>query len=136
MTELLDAVKGSPLLLAFLVVGGFVVYAVERLCGANGPVTLMLRAWQDRELRKLRREATLRAEQRRIEVEARSDREHDLLDQLAALRTELGEARRQLDRAHRQRVGSMPTLPVPRADDGPPTAPLRRESARRAPPGR
>ena len=70
MTELLDAVKGSPLLLAFIVVGGFLVYAVEKLGGLDGPITRAVRAWQDRELNRLRREALLRAEQARIEREA------------------------------------------------------------------
>ena len=129
MSELLDAVKGSPLLLAFLVVGGFLVYAVERLGGLDGPVSRALRAWQDRELRALRREAMVRAEQRRIEAEERGDRERDLLAQLA-------QARRERDAALAQLAQHPPRPRHSGPDEGPPTNPLRRESARARPPGR
>lgn len=90
MTELLNAVKGSPLLLAFIVVAGFLVYAVEKLGGVNGPISRAVAAWQNRELNKLRREALLRAERRRIEAEGESE-------QMRALRTEVEWLRRETD---------------------------------------
>lgn len=144
MTELLRAAEGSPLLLAFLVVGGFLSYAVERLCGAAGPAVRLARVWRDRELRKLRHEALVRAERRRIDREDAAAVEADLIEQrdhlrrrvrdLADERDQLG---RQLDLAHRRLSAARPTLPVPRLDgDDPDTAPLRRESARHLVPGR
>jgi len=93
--ELLDAVKGSPLLLAFLVVGGFLVYAVEKLGGLDGPITRGVRAWQDRELNRLRREALLRAEQRKLDAEQESA-------VVAGLRTEVEWLTRERDDQRRR----------------------------------
>lgn len=126
--ELLTAVKGSPLLLALLVGGWFAVYAVERLGGLDGPVSRLLRAWRDRELTRLRREALVRAEQRRIDAAERSDRERELL-------VELYRARRERDDALRQ-LGEAPRWAPPAPRDEAPTAPLRRETARAPTPRR
>jgi hypothetical protein len=133
MTELLRAAEGSPLLLAFLVVGWFLSYAVERLCGSNGPAVRLVALWRDRELRRLRHEALVRAERRRLDHEAASAREADLLTNLdhlrrrvAQLTAERDELRARIERRHR--------LPQPRGD--PDTEPLRRESAHRLVPGR
>lgn len=131
MTELLRAAEGSPWLLAFLVVGGFLSYAVERLCAAAGPATRLLRAWRDRELRELRREALVRAERRRIDREDATAREAELLDEVAHLRRQVHALT-----AERDRDGCR--VPHPRRAE-PDTAPMRgrrRESARPALPPR
>jgi hypothetical protein len=94
VSELLDAVKGSPLLLAFIVVGGFLVYAVEKLGGLDGPITRALRAWQDRELNRLRREALLRAEQRKLDTEQESAVIARLRAEVAWLNRERADQRR------------------------------------------
>lgn len=86
--ELLDAVKGSPFLLAFLVILGAVVWAAEKIGGVNGPVTRAWNSWQNRELNRIRREALLRAERRKIAEEERSGQVADLSAQVAALRAE------------------------------------------------
>jgi hypothetical protein len=144
--ELLRAAEGSPLLLAFLTVGGFLSYAVERLCGSNGPATRLLHAWRDRELRELRREALLRAERRRIDRDEATAREAEQLAELTHLRRRVIELTgdrdtllREVEHANRRASAAHPTLPVPRLADDPVTAPLhrrRRESARPPPPGR
>lgn len=93
MTELLDAVKGSPLLLAFVVVIAALVYAVEKLGGVNGPISRAVAAWQNRELNKLRREALYRAERRRIDAEAEGEQVRDLRTEVGWLRHEAADYR-------------------------------------------
>jgi hypothetical protein len=116
--DLLLSAAEEPLLLAVLVVGGFAVWAVERLSGANGPLTRAVRAWQERELRKLRRERAVDEERRRA---ARADRDA----RVDELEGEVEWLREQLRRA---RSG--------RPSQGPETSPLRRNSARPPPPPR
>lgn len=53
MSDLLKAAADSPLLLAFLVVGGFAVWAIEKLGSVNGPLSRAFAAWQRRELRRI-----------------------------------------------------------------------------------
>jgi hypothetical protein len=114
--ELLDGAKDSPLLLAVLVIGGFVVWAIERLSGANGPLTRALQAWQERELRRLRRERAV-AEERRAGEQAREDA------RVAELESEVAWLREQLARRRRGEPEQPPdTEPLRRAD--------RRNSAR------
>jgi hypothetical protein len=92
-SELLQAASGSPFLASVVVLGGFAVWAVERLSGANGPLTRAFRAWQDRELRRLRRERAL-DEERRAGEQARVDaRVAELEDEVAWLREQLRRAR-------------------------------------------
>jgi hypothetical protein len=110
--DLLLSVAEEPMLLAILVVGGFVVWAVERLSGTNGPATRALRAWQERELRRIRRERAVE-EERRAAEQAREDA------RVAELESEVRWLREQLRRA---RTGE-PEQP-------PDTEPLRRNSAR------
>ncbi len=112
MIDLLLSAAEEPLLLAILVVGGFVVWAVERLSGANGPLTRAVRAWQDRELRRLRRERAVQAEQRAARQEQADAR-------VTELETEVEWLREQLQRARRGEPSQ-----------GPDTSPLRRNSAR------
>lgn len=96
MTDLFNAAKGSPLLyvaLAGLVIG---VYLVEHLCGINGPLTRAWAAWNDRELRHLRRDALILAERRRIQTEEEQGRVGDLTRQVADLRAVVAEQGREL----------------------------------------
>jgi hypothetical protein len=122
VTELLAAASGSPLLLAIVVVGGFAVWAVERLAGVDGPVTRAVRAWQQRELRRLQREANLSAARRQLAQVADDARVAELEDEVAWLREQLRRTRR-----------GEPELP-------PDTEPIpgigRRNSPRRPPPPR
>jgi predicted RNase H-like nuclease (RuvC/YqgF family) len=107
VTELLTAAASSPLLLAFLVVLGGLVWAVERLSGANGPLTRAIRAWQERELRRLRRERALREEQRAARQEESDAR-------VVELEREIEWLREQLDRARSGRPELHPaTEPIP-----------------------
>lgn len=86
MTDLLNAAKGSPLIFGALVVIGVAVYAVEHLCGLNGPLTRLWAAWNERELRRLRRDALILAEKRRMQTEEEQGRVGDLTRQVADLR--------------------------------------------------
>lgn len=93
-TDLVAAAADSPLLLAVLVIGGFVVWAVERLAGVNGPITRAVRAWQERELRRLQREADLSAARRRVARETEDARVAELEDEVEWLREQLRRRRR------------------------------------------
>lgn len=89
LTELLANAEAVPWLSAVLVGLGAAVWVVERVAGLSGPATALTRAWRDRELRKLRREALLRAERRRIEALDEAGRISDLSAELSELRTEV-----------------------------------------------
>jgi hypothetical protein len=90
LTELLTYAEGtSPWLVTALVILGAVGYATERATGLVGPITKLLAAWRDRELRKLRREALIRAERRRIEQEEESARLSALREEVQWLRAEV-----------------------------------------------
>lgn len=107
LAELLGAAAGSPLLLAFLVILGGSVWAIERLSGANGPLTRALRAWQERELRRLRRERAVDAERR-----ARAQEQEDA--RVAELEREVEWLREQLRRSRAGLVEQRPTTePIP-----------------------
>lgn len=122
MTDLLRAAVDEPILLAILVVGGFLVWAVERLAGVDGPVTRAVRAWQERELRRLQREADVSSARRRIERDAEDARVAELEDEVEWLREQLRRARR-----------GEPELP---ADTEPIPTQGRRNSPRHRPPPR
>jgi len=96
MIDLLLSAAKEPVLLAVLVVGGFLVWAAERLSGANGPLTRGVRAWQERELRRLRRERAVEDERRARERAGRDFR-------VAELEAEVGWLREQLRRAREGR---------------------------------
>lgn len=93
MGELLQYAKGSPFLLLVLVILGAVLYAAERILALSGPMSGLVRWWQNRELAKLKREAELRAERRRIQMEEESALLRDLRGQLAELETNVGRLR-------------------------------------------
>lgn len=159
---LVDAAKGSPRLLAAVVLVLLVVGAAERLFALSGPLTSVVRWWQGRTLSRLRREALIRAEQRRIEREQSKTREDDLLDRLADLdaevewlRLERADQRRRdrardtydramaayvYDLAGRARASGIPVDDPPRPPDLAPllveedTAPMRRVRRNPAPP--
>jgi hypothetical protein len=116
--DLLLSAAEEPVLLAFVVVSGFAVYAIERLAGANGPLTRAVRAWQERELRRLRRERAVQAEQRAARQEQADARVAELEGEVEWLREQLRRARRG------------------EPSQGPDTSPLRRNSARPPPPRR
>jgi hypothetical protein len=107
LADLLAAAASSPLLLAFLVVLGGLVWAIERLSGANGPLTRGFRAWQDRELRRLRRERAVREEQR-------AARQEDADARVAELESEVDWLREQLRRTRAGQPEQPPTTePIP-----------------------
>lgn len=93
LTELLAATRGIPWLAGGLLLLGTVSFAVERVAGLSGPATAVARAWSNRELRKLRREALLRAERRRLHAEEESAVVADLRGQLAHLSAEVASLR-------------------------------------------
>lgn len=102
MTDLFNAAKGSPLMFAALFLLGVGVYLTEHLCGVNGPLTRLWAAWNDRELRRLRRDALVLAERRSIQAAEERGRVGDLTQQLADLRALVHEQGRDLAAA-RQR---------------------------------
>lgn len=118
MIDLLLSAAEQPVLLAVVVLAGFAVWAIERLSGANGPFTRAVRAWQERELRRLRRERAVEDERRARERAGRDAR-------VAELEVEVEWLREQLRRARRGEPSQ-----------GPDTSPLRRNSARPPPPRR
>jgi hypothetical protein len=91
--ELLKYAQGSPFLLLCLVVGGALLYAAERIFALSGPMSGLVRWWQNRELSKLKREAELRAERRRIQLEEESAVMADLRAQVAELSAEVARLR-------------------------------------------
>jgi hypothetical protein len=103
--EVLAAVGDVPWLAVGLLGLGTLSWAVERIAGLRGPVTLLHHAWTDRELRRLRREAHLRAERRRITAEEESAVMADLRSQVADLAAEIARLRatvRAAEDHHRQ----------------------------------
>lgn len=125
MSDLLKAAAGSPLLLTILVVVGALVWAIEKLGGVDGPLTRAVRAWQEREVRRIRRQQLVARERRALD-DAR----------VAELTDEVEWLRRRLDRYEdTSRLRAPVTgegrhaVPPPR---GPETAPIpgRRNSAR------
>lgn len=93
MTELLTHVQGVPWLVAALVILAAVVWAVEKVAGLSGPLTALGRTWSNRELRKLRREALIRAERRRITAEEEAALVAHLRTEVADLAAEVARLR-------------------------------------------
>jgi hypothetical protein len=124
VSDLLKATADSPLLLAFLVILGGLVWAIEKLADADGPITRLFRAWQEREVRRLRRQQLVDRERRA----ARDARVEELESEVAWLRGQLDDARQSLP----PRAPVRP-LPRPRAHE-PATTPIprSRNSARGA----
>jgi hypothetical protein len=93
LADVLAATKGLPWLASALLTLGLVSFVVERFAGLSGPATAIARAWRDRDLRKLRREALLRAERRRLAAEEESAVVVDLRAQLAHLTEQVASLR-------------------------------------------
>jgi hypothetical protein len=94
VTELLRLAEGHGGWVSAVLLGlGVLGYATERFTGLAGPATRLVTIWRDRELRKLRREALLRAERRRIEQEEESARFSALRDEVQWLRAEVARLR-------------------------------------------
>jgi hypothetical protein len=95
LTDLMQYAEGSPLLLAALVIAGAGLAVIERVFALSGPITKVMGWWEGRELSRLRREAVVRAEKRRIEREEQDGRVADLEAALADLRAEVEWLRRE-----------------------------------------
>jgi hypothetical protein len=93
VSELLGAAKDFPVLLVALIVIGGTLYAAERVFALSGPITKLIDAWRNRELARLRREALLRAERRRLQLEEENAVMADLRTQLTDLTREVGRLR-------------------------------------------
>jgi hypothetical protein len=93
VSELLGAAKDFPVLLVALIVIGGTLYAAERVFALSGPITKLVSAWRNRELARLRREALLRAERRRLQLEEENAVMADLRTQLTDLTREVGRLR-------------------------------------------
>jgi hypothetical protein len=105
VTELLAAAKDFPVLLVALVVVGGALYAAERLFALSGPLTKLAAAWRNRELARLRREALIRAERRRLQMEEESAVMANLRAEVAELSAEVARLRgavRDAEEQHRR----------------------------------
>ncbi len=83
--------ESAPWLASGLLALAAAVYTVEKVTGLVGPATKVAAWWHEREVRKLRRAAKLRAEQRRIETEEETAK-------VAALRAEVDWLRQEVRR--------------------------------------
>lgn len=93
MTDLIGLAKGAPALALALAIFSAALYATERLLALTGPATRFVRWWRGRELSRLRREAEVRAEQRRIQREEEDAVMADLRTQVAGLSQEVARLR-------------------------------------------
>jgi hypothetical protein len=105
VSELLAAAKDFPVLLAALITVGGILYAAERLFALSGPLSKLVNAWRGRELTRLRREALLRAERRRLQMEEESAVIANLRAEVADLSAEVARLRgavREAEAHHRR----------------------------------
>jgi hypothetical protein len=93
VSDLITLARGTPALALALAVLAAVLYLVERVFALSGPMSKLLRWWSGRELARLRREAELRAERRRIQMEEDSAVMADLRHQVRELTTEVARLR-------------------------------------------
>lgn len=93
MGDLIGLVRGVPGLAITLAAVSAVLYGAERLFALSGPITKLVAAWHGRELARLRREAVVRAEKRRLQMEEESATLADLRDQLRGLTQEVARLR-------------------------------------------
>lgn len=98
MGDVFAAAKDFPVLLAALITVTGLLYLAERVFALSGPITKLVAAWRNRELARLRREALVRAERRRLQLEEENAVMADLRTQVAELMREVG--RLQIGRAH------------------------------------
>jgi hypothetical protein len=127
VSDLLKAAADSPLLLTFLVILGGAVWAVEKLGGVNGPISRAVKAWQNRELRRLERERLI------------DDRRRELRDaRIADLESEIAWLRQQLDQRPALPARAVHPITAPRHVRVPATLPIprARNSARATAPNR
>jgi hypothetical protein len=97
--EIAAAAEGVPWLAGTALALGATSWAVEKVAGLTGPATTIVRLWTERDLRRLRREALLRAERRRLDTEEESAVMADLRAQIAHLSDEVGRLRATVRRA-------------------------------------
>jgi hypothetical protein len=93
VSELLAAAADFPVLVAALVVVGGLLYLAERLFALSGPMSKLVSAWRNRELARLRRDALVRAEKRRLQMEEESAVMADLRAQVQELTGEVARLR-------------------------------------------
>jgi pimeloyl-ACP methyl ester carboxylesterase len=93
VSELLAAAADFPVLVAALVVIGGLLYLAERLFALSGPMSRLVRSWRNRELARLRRDALIRAEKRRLQMEEESAVMADLRAQVRELTGEVARLR-------------------------------------------
>lgn len=89
MSELLAAAADFPVLVVALVIVGGLLYLAERLFALSGPMSGLVNAWRNRELARLRRDALIRAEKRRLQMEEESAIMADLRGQVRELTAEV-----------------------------------------------
>lgn len=117
--ELAKLAEGAPWLASGLLALVAVVYAAEKLTGLAGPVTKLAAAWHDREVRRLRREAKVRAERRRIEREEEEGKVAALRAEVEWLREEVRRLRAEVrctcvDTSPLRAARNTPRVPEPR----------------------
>jgi hypothetical protein len=88
-SDLLAAAGDFPVLAAALVILGGLLYLAERLFALSGPMSKLVGTWRNRELARLRRDALLRAEKRRLQMEEESAVMADLRAQVRELTAEV-----------------------------------------------
>lgn len=93
MGDVFAAAKDFPVLLAALITVTGLLYLAERVFALSGPITKLVAAWRNRELARLRREALVRAERRRLQLEEENAVMADLRTQVAELMREVGRLR-------------------------------------------
>jgi hypothetical protein len=133
-SDLLAAAADFPVLAAALVILGGLLYLAERLFALSGPVTKLLAAWRNRDLARLRREALIRAERRRLAMEEENAVMADLRSQVRELTGEVARLRsvvRASEAHHRvmrdwadgllrsARAAGLPYVDPPRTDEQP-----------------
>lgn len=89
MTDLINLLKPVPALALALAVLSTLIYVVEKFLALSGPMSKLVRWWHGRELARIRREAEVRAERRRIAHEEESAILIDLREQVADLTREV-----------------------------------------------
>lgn len=93
MSDLIGLAKGAPALALALAILSALLYLVERLFALSGPATKLVNAWHNRELARLRREALVRAERRRLAAEEENAVMADLRAQVQELTAEVARLR-------------------------------------------
>jgi hypothetical protein len=93
VSDLIGMAKGAPALALALAILAACLYATERVLALSGPMSKLLAVWRGRELARLRREAELRAERRRLQMAEENAVMADLREQVAELSAEVARLR-------------------------------------------